>query len=61
MSSDIYLRTAYGDAEYRPSIISPLDFEEGEVSVNMLPRGRRTIVIEVQPFGILSRPMRYNK
>jgi hypothetical protein len=59
MSSDIYLRTAYGDAEYRPSIISPLDFEEGEVSVNMLPRGRRTIVIEVQPFGILSRPMRY--
>ncbi len=59
MSTDIHLRTAYGKADFRPSIISPLDFEEGEVTVNMLPRGRRTVVIEAQPFGVLSRPMRY--
>ena len=61
MSTDIHLRTAYGEAEFRPSIISPIDFGEGEVTVNMLPRGRRTVVIEAQPFGVLSRPMRYEK
>jgi len=61
ISSDLYLRTAYGKAEFRPAVLSPLDFSEGEVEVNMLPRGRRTIVIEVQPFGVLSRPMRYEK
>ncbi len=60
LSSDIYLRTGYGMAEFKPSVISPIDFQEGEFTVNMLPQGRRTVVIEVQPFGVLSRPMRYN-
>ncbi len=57
---DLHLRTAYGDAEFRPEVLSPLDFHGGQAEVKMLPRGRRTIVITVQPFGILSEPMKYD-
>jgi hypothetical protein len=58
---DVYMRTAYGTAEFRPAILSPLDFVNGEAKVNMLPRGRRTIVIQVQPFNVLSTPMVYGR
>jgi len=59
MNQDLYLRTAYGVAEFRPSRLSVLDFVQGEVTVNVLPRGRRTIVIQIQPFNVLSTPMVY--
>ncbi len=59
LSRDIYLRTAYGEAEFRPEVLSPLDFHGGRAEVKMLPRGRRTIVITVQPYGALSEPMKY--
>tara|TARA_Y100000310_G_scaffold327003_1_gene392712 strand:- start:212 stop:997 length:786 start_codon:yes stop_codon:yes gene_type:complete len=61
LERDIHLRTAYGDAEFRPAVLSPLDFIGGEAEVYMLPRGRRTIVIQVQPFLSLSRPMAYSR
>lgn len=61
LNKDLVLRPAYGEAEFRPSTISPLDFVDGEVTVHMLPRGRRTVVVKVLPFDILSRPMQYNR
>lgn len=60
-NKDIVLRTAYGEAEFRPSTVSPLDFTQGEATVFMLPRGRRTVVINVFPFNVLSQPMEYNR
>ncbi|MDD5026235.1 MAG: M23 family metallopeptidase [Candidatus Peribacteraceae bacterium] len=61
LSQDIYLRTAYGNAEFRPAVLSTLDFINGEATVNVLPRGRRTVVIEVKPLNAMSRPMVYQK
>lgn len=61
LNKDLVLRPAYGEAEFRPATISPLDFVDGEVTVHMLPRGRRTVVIKVLPFDVLSRPMQYNR
>jgi len=61
LSQDIYLRTAYGDAEFRPAVLSTLDFVNGEATVNVLPRGRRTVVIEVKPLNAMSRPLVYQK
>ena len=61
LNTDLVLRTAYGEAEFRPSTISPLDFVRGETTVFMLPRGRRTVVINVLPLNVLSKPMEYNR
>lgn len=59
LQTDLYLRTAYGDAEFRPETLSALDFQNGEAVVEMLPRGKTTVVISVQPQGIRSAPMKY--
>ncbi len=58
---DIYLRTAYGKAEFRPTVLRERNFIRGEAAVRMLPRGRRTVVIKVQPYGDISTPMQYRK
>jgi hypothetical protein len=58
-SRDLYLRTAYGDAEFRPASLSSLDFTNGRARVKVLPRGRRTVVIAIEPFGVLSNPLKY--
>jgi murein DD-endopeptidase MepM/ murein hydrolase activator NlpD len=58
---DLYLRTAYGNAEFRPSTLSGLDFVNGVAEMYMLPRGKRTVVVEVVPLGIMSKPMAYEK
>lgn len=55
------LRTAFGRAEFRPSSLTAKSFINGVLTVQMLPRGRRTVVIQVQPYGTLSRPMRYER
>ncbi len=60
-SSDLVLRTDFGEAEFRPAILSPLDFTRGEVTVHMLPRGRRTVVIRVLPMSAISRPMEFER
>lgn len=59
LPKDIVLRTGYGEAEFRPSVLSPLDFENGVAEVQVLPRGRRTLVVVAQPFNVLSAPMVY--
>ncbi|PIR48784.1 hypothetical protein COU80_03780 [Candidatus Peregrinibacteria bacterium CG10_big_fil_rev_8_21_14_0_10_55_24] len=61
LKTDLALRTAYGTAEFRPSILSVLDFVNGEATVNMLPRGRRTVVIKIVPFNAMSLPMIFEK
>ena len=57
----VYVRTAYGDAEFRPAKLAMRDFTNGHATVEMLPRGRRTVVIQVQPFRSISKPMRYSR
>jgi hypothetical protein len=58
---EVYMRTAFGDADFRPEILSPLDFTNGVASLSVLPRGKRTIVIQAMPSGTLSRPMEYEQ
>ncbi|MDD3897197.1 MAG: M23 family metallopeptidase [Candidatus Peribacteraceae bacterium] len=58
-AQDLFLRTVYGEAEFRPSILKEQNFVDGRATVKMLPRGRRTIVIQIQPLGIMSTPMAY--
>lgn len=55
----LYLRTAYGKAEFRPSAINTSEFRDGKATVEILPFGEQTVVIEVAPFGSLSKPMRF--
>lgn len=61
LARDLHLRTAYGEAEFRPAVLSPLDFTGGRAEVQMLPRGRRTIVVTAQPYAAMSEPMRYEE
>lgn len=59
LEKDLHLRTAYGEAEFRPSVLSQLDFVNGETQVYVLPLGRRTVIMQAQPFLTLSKPMQY--
>ncbi|MDD5623737.1 MAG: M23 family metallopeptidase [Candidatus Peribacteraceae bacterium] len=61
LDRDIVLRAAYGTADFAPAMLSVLDFQDGKAEVGVLPYGRRTVVIEVQPFGVMSQPLRYTK
>lgn len=61
LDRDLVFRTEIGSAEFRPRTLSPLDFEQGEATVHMLPRGRRTVVIKVMPLNIISRPMKFER
>jgi len=59
LSGPLVLRTAYGDAEFKPATLTAADFAQGEAVVEVLPRGVRTVVFQLQPFPFLSTPMRY--
>lgn len=59
LAQDIYLRTAFGSADFRPAVLSALDFKNGVAEVEMLPRGEKTVVIELKPQSILSKPIRF--
>lgn len=61
LNNDIALRTDFGEAEFRPSILSPLDFVRGQATVHVLPRGRRTVVIKVMPYNVISAPLEYDR
>jgi len=61
LTGSLPVRAAYGDAEFRPPILTAGDFVNGVSEVNVLPRGRRTVVIEVPPYKDLSKPMRYER
>ena len=60
-SLKIYLRTAYGDAEFNPPVLDHSHFSNGSATVEILPRGRRTVVLEAKPFGTLSKPLQFRR
>lgn len=55
----LVLRTAYGEADFDPEILTADDFTNGSATVKMLARGRRTVVPVVQPFNVLGSPILY--
>ena len=59
LPASMMLRTAYGDAEFQPSIITPAMIKEGLVTVQMLPHGRRTIVLQLEPLHLTSNPLKF--
>ncbi len=58
---DVVLRTSFGESEFRPGVLKAADFKDGCAAVNMLPRGRRTVIVLAQPYGSLSKPMAYSE
>jgi murein DD-endopeptidase MepM/ murein hydrolase activator NlpD len=58
LTQDLHLRTAYGKAEFKPAILSPMDFKNGQVEVQILPIGQQTVVVQVQPLNVLSKPVK---
>jgi hypothetical protein len=61
LDRDIVLKAAFGSADFQPATLTSLDFQNGKAEVSVLPHGRRTLVIQVMPFNVLSQPMRYEK
>ncbi|MBT4120216.1 MAG: M23 family metallopeptidase [Candidatus Peribacter sp.] len=61
LDRDLVLRSEFGNAKFHPSVISSLDFEQGEITVNMRPSGTRAVVIKVLPFNIMSSAMKYER
>ncbi|OGJ57377.1 hypothetical protein A3H22_00695 [Candidatus Peribacteria bacterium RIFCSPLOWO2_12_FULL_55_15] len=57
----LQITTGYGDAEFQPTTLSELDFQDGKALIRLLPKGTRTIVIRVLPFESISAPLRYGK
>lgn len=53
----LYLTTAYGKAEFNPSVVSLNDFRKGKLEIQMLPFGEQTVIIQIQPMGAMSDPM----
>jgi hypothetical protein len=56
----IYLTTAFGRAEFKPAVVSTADFKNGVLTVEMLPQGKQTVVVLVEPTGSMSKPMKYS-
>ncbi len=61
LKRDIALRTAFGEAEFKPKTLKASDFKDGMAQATFLPMGRRTVVIVAEPFGSLSQPMEYKE
>ena len=61
LDKDIYLRTAYGEAEFKPSVLKKEDFTDGVATIEMLPRGNRTVIILLQPYAFQSNPIAPSK
>ena len=59
LTGKLYMRTAYGEAEFKPAILSKSDFKDGVAEIEMLPRGARTVVVLVEPLKSMSSPMEF--
>ncbi len=57
LTGKLYMRTAFGDAEFQPEKLTVADFKNGVATVRMLPRGSITIVILIEPLKVMSKPM----
>lgn len=60
LTQPLYLRTAYGEAEFDPPVLKQSDFgTDGMAQVKMLPVGRRTVHVLVEPLGVMGPAMEY--
>lgn len=59
LQGSLYMRTAFGIAEFDPPVLAAEDFRDGEAMVKVLPRGTQTVVIDIKPFNALSKPLKY--
>ncbi len=57
LNGKLYMRTAFGDAEFQPETLGVAAFVNGQATVRMLPRGSITIVILIEPLKVMSKPM----
>lgn len=57
----LQITTGYGDAEFQPTTLSELDFQNGRALIRLLPKGTRTIVLRALPFESISAPLRYGE
>lgn len=54
----LYVIATFGEAEIRPSELSSLDFVGGVATVNVLPRGQKTLILETRgAFTAAADPM----
>lgn len=53
------LRTAFGKADFRPSVLTAAHFKNGTAEVEILPFGQSTVVVELYPLNTLSKPIRF--
>jgi hypothetical protein len=54
----LYVIATFGEAEIRPSELSSLDFVGGVATVNVLPRGQKTLILETRgAFTAVADPM----
>jgi murein DD-endopeptidase MepM/ murein hydrolase activator NlpD len=57
LPKQMYIQLAYGDAEFSPATLSPGLLKNGSMQVQMLPHGRRTIVINLEPLHVTANPL----
>ncbi len=58
----LYIIATFGEAEIRPNELSPIDFIGGVATVNVLPRGQKTLILETRgAFDAKGEPMLYNR
>jgi Peptidase family M23 len=55
----IELRTAFGQAKFTPARITAADFRNGQAQVTMEALSPQTIVVQLQPSGVMSAPIRF--
>ncbi len=59
LEKPLALRTAFGKADFRPSVLTAGHFKNGSAEVEILPIGQTTVVVELYPLNMLSKPIRY--
>jgi hypothetical protein len=58
----LYVIATFGEAEIRPSELSPIDFVDGVATVNVLPRGKKTLILETRgAFKATALPMLFER
>ncbi len=58
LKDKLYLRLAFGDAEFDKSVLTSADFTDGVALVKMLPRGTKTVIVNVEPMKVMSKPIK---
>lgn len=59
LQKPIELRTAFGQAKFTPARVTAADFRNGKAQVTMEALSAQTIVVQLQPSGTMSAPIRF--